>query len=74
MRGFRGSKGKGKFNDIINTKVKLKEQYMPIGWKSSVGRHWGKSVDLIKKIRVCIKFSNNIKIIFSKKKTSKTRK
>lgn len=55
MRGFRGSKGKGKFNDIINTKVKLKEQYMPIGWKSSVGRHWGKSVDLIKKLRVCIK-------------------
>ena len=40
MGGFSGSKGKGKFNDIINTKkVKLKEEYMPIGWKSSVGRH-----------------------------------
>lgn len=53
MGGFSGSKGKRKFNDIINTKkVKLKEEYMPIGWKSSVGWHWGKGLatDLIKKI------------------------
>ena len=65
MGGFSGSKGKGKFNDIINTKkVKLKEEYMPIGWKSSVGRHWGKGVEDRfdkKKLQVCIKLSNNIK-------------
>lgn len=38
MGGSSGSKGKGKFNDIINTKVTLKR-------KSSVGTHWGKWVE-----------------------------
>lgn len=39
--GFIESKGKGKFNDIINTKVKLKEEYMPIGWKKKCGQTLG---------------------------------